>query len=346
MLPYFVLFALILLLAFLGVQSHRNIFLKLIFVVFTLFAGFRYKVGVDYPNYVKIFQKEEGYLANEIGFQYILDFLRLIGGTYQLMFLCLAVIMNVLVYKIIKYYSSNVWISVLIYLCIAPFYFSTFNGTRQYVAIAVFLYSLRFLDKNMLKKYLLINLIGAIAFHYSLLFIAPLFPFIKKELSLRLKIILVLGVFLINSVVKLLVFYTPYAFYFKIEKEIEISAITYILMILLVPILLFEKKFNYFDHKTVLFNLIFFCFLTLVLVFLQGQGALVQMFMRINSYFFFSFIVFVPAFLNSFKRKDLLSLPYVILMLCLISYFFITIVYNGAYFDLVPYKTNFELLEY
>ena len=343
MFPYFILLFLVLIFAFFGAQTKKNIFLIFISIILTFFSGFRYNVGVDYPNYVKIFQAEIGYGARELGFLYLLDFIRFIDGTYQLMFLILAVIMNVLVYKIIKYYSPNVWISCLIYLCVAPFYFSTFNGTRQYVAIAIFLYSLRFIDQKQLKKYAWLNLIGVFMFHGSLLFIAPLFPLIRRELSLKLKFVIAGIAVLLNSVIELLLSYTPYLYYFNIEKEVGVSAITYLLVILLFPIIIFDKKLYQFKHKTVLINLIFFCFLTLLLVFIQKKDILVQMFMRVNSYFFFIFIVFIPAVVESLKNKGNRLVIYTSLIVCLIAYFVTAIVFKGESSALVPYKMNFKL---
>ncbi len=46
--------------------------------------------------------------------------------------------MQILVYNVIKRYNYSVWISAFIYYCISPFYIATFNGMRQYLAIAVF----------------------------------------------------------------------------------------------------------------------------------------------------------------------------------------------------------------
>ncbi|MCS3279224.1 EpsG family protein [Bacteroides fragilis] len=119
-----------------------------------MFSGFRYYVGVDYVNYVKIYNLEEGYGSRELGFNLILDFLRYIGASYQFMFFIMAVVMQILVYNIIKRYNYSVWISVFIYYCISPFYIATFNGMRQYLAIAVFIVALKYIEQ---KKYLSIS---------------------------------------------------------------------------------------------------------------------------------------------------------------------------------------------
>ncbi len=345
MIPYFILFFLVVIFAFFGAYSKSNIFLVIISVIFTFFAGFRYNVGVDYPNYVKIFQGEQYYLAREIGFAYMLDVIHYIGGTYQLMFLILAVIMQFFVYKIIRYYSTNVWFSCLIYLGIAPFFIATFNGTRQYIAIAIFIYSLRFIDTRQYKKYILINLFGIFFFHESLLIIALLFPLIRKELSFKLKFLLFCCLLVLNYMMEVLISYTPYLNYLEEDKNVAISAVTYIFLVLLFPIVLFEKKLGDFKHKTVLINLNFFCFLTLLLVFFQTKDVLIQMFMRVNSYFFFIYVVFVPTIIDTFKNKYVRVLSYSGLMICLIGYFLMTIVVSGEHYALVPFQMNFNLFK-
>lgn len=70
------------------------------------------------------------------------------------MFFIMAVVMQILVYNIIKRYNYSVWISVFIYYCISPFYIATFNGMRQYLAIAVFIVALKYIEQ---KKYLSIS---------------------------------------------------------------------------------------------------------------------------------------------------------------------------------------------
>jgi hypothetical protein len=345
MIPYFVLLFLVVLLSFFGITSRLNIYLVLIFVILAFFSGYRYNVGVDYPNYVNIFNGAKGYTAREPGFGYFIDLLHLIGGTYQLMFLVLSVIMQFLVYKIIKYYSPNVWVSVLIYLCVAPFYLATFNGTRQYIAVAIFLYSLRFIDNKKYIIYVLINGLGIFMFHGSLLFIAPLFLLIRNKLSLKSKLLIMCVAIGFNYLLEILLSYTPYMFYFDIEKEVRVSLATKILVLLLLPVVLFQEKIKLAKHKTVLFNLLFFCFLTLTLVFLQNKDILIQMFMRVNSYFFFVFIVFVPAIIHNLQNKNVRIMAYAGLAVCLSAYFFSIILYNGEQSALVPYQFNFKLFE-
>ena len=137
---------------------------------------------------MKIYNIEEGYGSRELGFNLILDFLRYIGASYQFMFFIMAVVMQILVYNIIKRYNYSVWISVFIYYCISPFYIATFNGMRQYLAIAVFIVALKYIEQKKIFKYImlvssLITVLGlafvvGILYHY---FQGQLMGELKKE---------------------------------------------------------------------------------------------------------------------------------------------------------------------
>src|SRR5690606_15337049 len=130
-------------------------------------------------------------------------------GTPQLMFLILAIIFQFFVFKIIEYYSTNYWLSLIILLLIPPFYLASFNGVRQYIAIVIFLYSLRYIEKKEYFKYFTCIFIGAFFFHESIIFVMIVFPFILKEFKLKFKVFLLLSVILFNLFIEVLVSYTP-----------------------------------------------------------------------------------------------------------------------------------------
>lgn len=74
MFPYFLIYFFLLIFCSLGSVTKNRFFLICVFILFSIFSGFRYYVGVDYVNYVKIYNLEEGYGSRELGFNLILDF--------------------------------------------------------------------------------------------------------------------------------------------------------------------------------------------------------------------------------------------------------------------------------
>lgn len=135
---YIFLVLTVILIGFFFIKGSKKLMLKIISLSLAFFGGFRYDVGVDYPNYEKIFNGVEYYETRELGFEYFVTFLNYIDAEPQLMFLILAILIQVLVYKIIKYYSMNFWLSIVVFMLIPPFFLNTFNGTRQFIAIAIF----------------------------------------------------------------------------------------------------------------------------------------------------------------------------------------------------------------
>lgn len=189
MYPYFLVYFFVSLFSLFGYFSKKNFWFVLIFVMLTLFSGFRYNVGVDFMNYVNMYDLEQGSESHEYGFTLLIFLLHKIHATSQALFLIISIIMQLLVYKIIRRYNFNMWLSVSIYYCISTFYIATFNGMRQYVAIAILILSLKYIETRELKKYLGCLLTGAFFFHESILVFIPLYYCIHKILHSKLKYI-------------------------------------------------------------------------------------------------------------------------------------------------------------
>lgn len=345
MLPYFLVYVLLLLCCILGSITKKHYFLVVIFIILTVFSGFRYYVGVDYVNYVKIFEGYDGYSSREIGFSLILDFFHKIGATYQLMFLFMAVVMQYFVYKILKRYNYSVWTSVLIYFCISTFYIATFNGTRQYLAIAVFIWAIQYIERRQVIKYIAAILLAGIFFHESVLLFIPLYFILDKKIRLKGKILALMITLFFSSVLNVIISYTPYIVYLTRERETHISSFTYIFAGVSILLIAFWDKFESFKSKLVMSNMNLLCFLSLLIVLVQSNGILIQMMLRMNSYFLFIYILLVPAVISSVKNKSLRTSMYFSLHLMLLLYFVRTIYFNGEMYDLTPYSMNFNLFK-
>ena len=332
MTPYFVVYFLLVILCFFGRLTNNRLFLVFIFIVLTLFAGLRFQVGVDYNNYINIFKNARDYTVNEPGFMLFLELLHFIEADFQLMFFLLAVIMQWLVYKILIRYNYDIWTSSLIYYCISPFYIATFNGVRQYLAIAVFIFVLHYIEEQKFWKYLLALLVAAFFFHLSALYLIPLYFILNKNITRAKKLLIFCGDVIIS--------YTPYISYLFHERETHISSFTYIFAVLAILLQIIWHKVPNFPHKLLLSNVNFFCILSLIMALIQTKGIMIQMMLRINSYFFFIYILLVPAILSSGRNIRMRHLSYVFLHVILLIYQVRTIGFNGVIYDLVPYSIN------
>lgn len=325
-------------------DKYAKAVLVLILVILTLFAGFRYNVGVDYPNYVYIYKGARWYGVNEPGFMWIIKALKLFGFKFQAMFLLLAIIMQILMYKIITNYSANYWLSILIYLSIAPFYLATFNGIRQFLAIALFISMIDFIVNKQFLKFLIIIIIGMFFFHMSLFLTIGLYFVLQIDFSLSRKILLLSLVIVGNIFMTLLISWSPYAHYLSFVKKTPISMGVMIFFVIALFVMFFEKKIPEFKNKKIFLSLNFLSFLTLLSVFLQDKGIIVQMFMRLNNYFFFIYILLIPAIIVNIKSRLVRLSSSTLLIIVLFMYYFRTIIAKGEEYRLIPYNVNFEIL--
>jgi len=159
-----------------------NHFFALILISFIV--GFRYHVGNDWQGYKetfeiiklnKSFSFQDQYM--EWGFFMINFIIARLGGHYTLMFFVIALISW---YFIFKSVPATLLPLVLYFLFTNEFFFWSMNGIRQFVAIGIFLYSIKYIIKRNLIVFILL-IIFASLFHISILFVAPLYfiPFQK-----------------------------------------------------------------------------------------------------------------------------------------------------------------------
>jgi len=153
-------------------------------IIIALVVGFRYYVGDDWEGYKYYFQmfKNSPYISfgnqqMELGFFYINKIISKIGLTYQWMFFTMAFISWYFYFKSVPKQILSLFI---FFLFADEYFFWSMNGVRQFVAMGIFLFSIKFIIERNFKVYLLL-IIFASLFHYSILFVAPVYfiPFQK-----------------------------------------------------------------------------------------------------------------------------------------------------------------------
>ncbi len=347
MIPYFVVFLFIIVFATADQVSKNNAWKVLAFVLLAFFAGFRYKVGIDYDSYVQIFNGEEGHFVNEPGHKLFISIIHLIGGKAQLYLFFMACITQFFVYKTLIKVKKGFWLSVLVYYCISLLYIASFNAVRQYVAISIIVWSLQFVEKEEFRKFCAIVIFVSLCFHYSAFIFIPLYFFLKNRHSMKMTLIIFLVVILSNRLMWEVISLTPYVKYLEHiesgeEREKKVELIQYMFALFSFFMVLIENKFKYMRENTILCNMNALCLYTMTLVTLQTIGSMIMLFQRYNNYFIFSYLFIIPAVMNSMKPKNAI-VPKIIVVIVSILYFFRTIVINGDKHILVPYDINLIL---
>lgn len=155
------------------------------FTILVLIVGFRYNVGVDYMGYynnyygVGLAHHVEVKIAKyEFGYEFITRALQYLNFRAWAFFTISAVLIWYFFIQSFKPFPHLLkW--GFFFAFTTGFFFASMNGLRQSIALAIFMYAIKFIEKGSLKKYTL-YIFAALAFHTSILLVYPFYFFIKK----------------------------------------------------------------------------------------------------------------------------------------------------------------------
>lgn len=321
-----------------------------VFIILALFAGLRYKVGIDYESYVEQFSYLiDGYksVVREPLFYYIVKALDSIGGTYQFNFFVFACFTQYFMYKAIKENSINFILSTALYFSIVSFYLFTFNVVRQWLALPVFLYSIRFLYEKDGKRFLLYNLITALFFHVSVIFLLPLYFVIGRRFSKVQKLIFVGLAIFVGLSIRTILAYTPYGGYLSattVGSETSIDFKIYAFLLLGIGIEIFRDRFEGSRMRSILLNFNFISILILIILLFQNAGVLILIIKRMHNYFLATYIFLIPLI---FQRVDEKLKGYFMAVACVVLalLYLATVYFTGDNIQITPYQINLDLFK-
>lgn len=170
--------------------SKANFWLIFIFLAMTLVAGLRdVEVGTDSYNYYFQFRDKDVFsqlnifkdLTHEVGFDILLGISQKLWTNYASLFLLIAAVVYSISILAIKKNTDSMMVSMFVYmgLCCSAF---CYNGARQGIAIAIYMFSLQYLLSGNFKKYCLIVLIAAL-FHKTVIVSIPLYYLFRRGYS-------------------------------------------------------------------------------------------------------------------------------------------------------------------
>ena len=124
----------------------------IIFLTLAVFSAIRDEIGVDYASYMNHIQNIQLGKPNymESGFKFLAKVIGRINSNPRLVIIVFAILTSFFYIKAIYEQSSNVLMSIFIFLSWG-YYFFTFNTIRNYFALAMCLYSLKFLKEKSLS---------------------------------------------------------------------------------------------------------------------------------------------------------------------------------------------------
>lgn len=178
-------------------QNQRQInkvFWILSFLSYFLPAALRYGVGQDYfytyaPTFTWIHDGAINSLTHtpisysETGFTLLNKVIAHFTDNYQWLFVITSLICMILVYKSIRDYSADIVLSVFM-LLLGSFYLASYNFVRQSIAIAIFAFSLRYIERKQQGKYY-ISILIAISMHSISIVYLPFYFLSNLKLTKR-----------------------------------------------------------------------------------------------------------------------------------------------------------------
>ena len=197
-LPYILLFILLLPLSFLyphvGKKQKKGI--SLICIVFLcLFFGLHGEMGEDWHIYHTIYENDTwlsvldfvieplSVKMMEPGFVILMMICRSLGIPFQGFMFLFAVITLSLLYRFLLYYSTNIPLSLLLFLIFGGIFLEVVF-LRSSIALLLFLNSIPFIESNRPKAFLALNILGT-CFHVSALLYLPCYFLYKMNIPIR-----------------------------------------------------------------------------------------------------------------------------------------------------------------
>lgn len=199
MIIYFSATIISMLFAFLSMKERRlsKLWFGISFLPLFLVAALRKFVGTDYIHYyyTKVPDILNGGETGEMGYQMLSKLGVLILGDFQWVIAITAFFFCFFFYKTFARDSKNIPMSIAIFVAIGIYYFSL-NGMRQALVIAIFFYSIKYIEKQELKKYL-ISIVLASTFHLSALLYIPFYFLTTRRISNKLILVVSASLYLV-----------------------------------------------------------------------------------------------------------------------------------------------------
>ncbi len=283
--------------------QFKKIIILLSIIPFSFISGVRYYVGTDWKMYRNVFLqikngRQFSSLYFERGYLLLNKIVGFFSGNYSVFFTVIAFLTTTFWFIAIYYLSDNQRASIFLWV-LSQFYFFSFNGMRQALAISLFYFGLLFLQK---KKYVLYMIViaGALTIHRSAIIMVPLLFFgnIKMKFSRYVEVLLgafILGRFSIQ-IVNRYSFFEKYRMYLKVKNDFSVSDFIILLFVWFFALAVKKRadangneKFNLFYN--ILFYSLVLCTLT----------AYVPYMYRFLLYYKYITVLLIPEICKEYK---------------------------------------------
>lgn len=158
-------------------SAQNRLLMAGIFAILFLMAALRFDIGNDYRQYTQTAHEAYvgGYVVTEVGFNWLVRFLYGIAGGeyYEIVFAVFAFVTLLFFLKAFARQSVSFSQTFFLFMTLG-LYFQSFNTVRYYLALAVALFSMKYVLERDFIKFVFWILIAAL-FHKSVLLVLPVY---------------------------------------------------------------------------------------------------------------------------------------------------------------------------
>jgi len=320
----------------------------LMFLMYLILALKGNTVGNDIEGYRDIYEytastefSDFSYTYMENGYLLLMKVGNIIGVSFQFFTAILYVIILVPLYILIKKYSSDVMLSMMILFCLDFFVFAC-SGLRQAVGMSLCVAAFLLLKKNDNIKYFILScviVVGAAFFHKSALLFLPILLIIK----FRMKTITYFSYIVVFAIL----IYIP-QYFININVEHELSkyhyddrltiGLMFAFDVIMFVFFLFSQSQKRVDDITKnlnwdLSNILFYGLILAV----AFNGSII---MRSSLFELLFLSVIMPRAINSWELHTRQFIKYVYISVLFYCLYFLIL--KPATLNIVPYKFFFE----
>ncbi len=330
MLIYYLLIVAIIFFGIFLEKKHKKTYAIIVFIMLTLIAGLRkYTIGNDTGNYVSFFNKVILYGSNifktsrfEVAYVLFNFIISKISSNYTVLLFFAASITNACICQFVYKYSKNMTFSFLLFI-VCRFFFSEMNIIREFLAIAIVLYSIKYIENRKIVKYILMIIIASM-FHVSALVAVVLYFLYGLDLSKKNRFYLILAtglcyVFLydiLTYVTSSLGTYTLYVqeYYNSNELANILLFLISVLVFVFVSFIKNKKEVETDKNDILLYNISF------VNVLLNFLAIRISILSRVSTYFDVFSIVLIANYIAKLENKRTRALCYILVFVGFLCY--------------------------
>ncbi|AIQ54436.1 EpsG family protein [Paenibacillus sp. FSL R7-0331] len=318
-------------------KKKRIISQFVIICILGLFSGTRDGIGIDYSSYlIHIKQISLGYPNYmEFGFRYLSKFVMVFFDDPKAVIVTISFLTVYFFVSSIYYQSSNVTMSVFLFLTWG-YYFFTFNTIRNYFALALVFFSLKYIFEKKYLKFIFFVILASL-FHKSALVCLPVYLLVNRKFSKSTYLYLVLGamlLYLIKAPMREVAFWIYPVYENSVYDAGRVSVLNIAKSLLVLFYGLLYYKIIKDNHKL----MVYFNLNAIALIIYTALYWLPEI-SRVGFYFNIVSIVFISNLTTLINVRDQMIAKYIIYSISMILFVLLMREFYNPTVQLLPYRS-------